>query len=135
MTASRPEEHGAAFQHALRGDLAKQMDLAVLPMPAFPSAAQQLPDQGAGAQVREVWPGAGSETCGSMTPEDGLPELGDQLLSSTSFTLQVHSSWTGSAHAGLPLSCPAASRPGCQRSQVRRGVAPGVSSEHMWMLE
>ena len=57
MTASHPEEHGAAFQHALRGDLAKQMDLAVLPMPAFPSAAQQLPDLGASAQVREVWPG------------------------------------------------------------------------------
>ena len=54
MTASHPEEHGAAFQHALRGDLAKQLDLAVLPMPAFPSTAQQLPDHGASSEVREV---------------------------------------------------------------------------------
>ena len=54
MTASQPEDHGPAFQHALRGDLAKQMDLAVLPMAAFPSPAQQLLDQGSSSDVHEV---------------------------------------------------------------------------------
>ena len=54
MTAARPEEEGEAFAHALRGDVAKALDLAVLPMPPFPTPAQALPDGGAGPGVHEV---------------------------------------------------------------------------------
>ena len=54
MVAAKPEGLRDALGHALRGDVAKALDLAVLPTAAFPSPAQALPDGAASAEVHEV---------------------------------------------------------------------------------
>lgn len=54
MTAAKPEEQGLAFGHALRGDMAKALDVAVLPMAGFPTPTQALADGRAASGVHEV---------------------------------------------------------------------------------